>query len=139
VFAFHASVFFKIGHVILYKKKGVAIFAKACFGHPSPSKRQKLNATANACGCPSRPASLVLYPTRGIKLGYAMTRCDVGRLCISTTQTALRENAQRYRFWGLLGSCLAAVVESSTFSPIACGMSHFLSGFKECLYFILPI
>jgi hypothetical protein len=28
--------------------RGVAIFAKACFGHPSPSKRQKLNATANA-------------------------------------------------------------------------------------------
>jgi hypothetical protein len=27
--------------------RGVAIFAKACFGHPSPSKRQKLNATAN--------------------------------------------------------------------------------------------
>jgi hypothetical protein len=28
--------------------RGVAIFAKACFGHPSPSKRQKLNATTNA-------------------------------------------------------------------------------------------
>jgi hypothetical protein len=26
-------------------KKGVAIFAKDCFGHPSPSNRQKLNAT----------------------------------------------------------------------------------------------
>jgi hypothetical protein len=37
-----------------------------------------------------------------------MTRRDVGMLCIFTTQTALRENAQRYRFWGLLGSCLAA-------------------------------
>jgi hypothetical protein len=23
--------------------RGVAIFAKACFGHPSPSKQQKLN------------------------------------------------------------------------------------------------
>jgi hypothetical protein len=30
--------------------RGVAIFAKACFGHPSPSKRQKLNATAKAFG-----------------------------------------------------------------------------------------
>jgi hypothetical protein len=29
-----------------------AIFAKACFGHPSPSKQQKLNATANAFGAP---------------------------------------------------------------------------------------
>jgi hypothetical protein len=27
-------------------------FAKACFGHPSPSKQQKLNATANAFGAP---------------------------------------------------------------------------------------
>ncbi|GFO73850.1 hypothetical protein BPLS_P0152 [Bathymodiolus platifrons methanotrophic gill symbiont] len=35
--------------------RGVAIFAKACFGHPSPSKRQKLNATANAFGAPIRP------------------------------------------------------------------------------------
>jgi hypothetical protein len=25
-----------------YQMRGVAIFAKACFGHPSPSKRQKL-------------------------------------------------------------------------------------------------
>jgi hypothetical protein len=83
--------------VKLKNYKGVAIFAKACFGHPSPSKRQKLNATANACGGPSRPASLVLYPTRGIKLVYAMTRRDVGMLCIFTTQTALRENAQPYR------------------------------------------
>ncbi|WP_221901473.1 transposase [Bathymodiolus platifrons methanotrophic gill symbiont] len=33
-------------------KRGVAIFAKACFGHPSPSKQQKLNATANAFGAP---------------------------------------------------------------------------------------
>jgi hypothetical protein len=32
--------------------RGVAIFAKACFGHPSPSKQQKLNATANASGAP---------------------------------------------------------------------------------------
>ena len=34
------------------KGRGVAIFAKACFGHPSPSKRQKLNATTNAFGTP---------------------------------------------------------------------------------------
>ncbi|MGZ8201402.1 MAG: hypothetical protein ACXWUC_11510, partial [Methylosarcina sp.] len=33
--------------------RGVAIFAKACFGHPSPSKRQKLNATALAFGAPA--------------------------------------------------------------------------------------
>ena len=48
--------------------KGIAIFAKACFGHPGPSKRQKLNATSQSLRRPSRPATLVLYPTRGIKL-----------------------------------------------------------------------
>jgi hypothetical protein len=37
---------------ILKQQRGVAIFAKACFGHPSPSKQQKLNATANAFGAP---------------------------------------------------------------------------------------
>ncbi|MGR8980188.1 MAG: hypothetical protein ACU84H_08875 [Gammaproteobacteria bacterium] len=30
-----------------------------------------------------------------------MTRRDVGMLCNFTTQTALREIAQPYRFWGL--------------------------------------
>jgi len=34
-------------------KRGVAIFTKACFGHPSPSKRQKLNATAYSFGAPA--------------------------------------------------------------------------------------
>ncbi|TXK95860.1 hypothetical protein BMR10_09185 [Methylococcaceae bacterium CS4] len=37
---------------VAYLERGVAIFAKACFGHPSPSKRQKLNATTNAFGAP---------------------------------------------------------------------------------------
>jgi hypothetical protein len=32
-----------------------------------------------------------------------MTRRDVGKLCIFPTQKTLRENAQPYRFWGLLG------------------------------------
>jgi hypothetical protein len=44
-----------ISGIMMEKKKakrGVAIFAKACFGHPSPSKQQKLNATANAFGAP---------------------------------------------------------------------------------------
>jgi hypothetical protein len=38
----------------IFRSRGVAIFAKACFGHPSPSKRQKLNATANAFGAPAQ-------------------------------------------------------------------------------------
>jgi hypothetical protein len=32
-----------------------------------------------------------------------MTRRDVGKLCIFPPQKTLRENAQPYRFWGLLG------------------------------------
>ncbi|QKQ27842.1 hypothetical protein [Candidatus Reidiella endopervernicosa] len=38
---------------------GVAIFAKVCFGHPSPSKQQKLHATVYASG-----ASTVLRTLR---------------------------------------------------------------------------
>ncbi|GFO72780.1 hypothetical protein BJAS_P3275 [Bathymodiolus japonicus methanotrophic gill symbiont] len=37
--------------------RGVAIFAKACFGHPSPSKQQKLNATTYASGGPDSSSS----------------------------------------------------------------------------------
>jgi hypothetical protein len=36
---------FPVSERSLLQQRGVAIFAKACFGHPSPSKRQKLNAT----------------------------------------------------------------------------------------------
>ncbi|OOZ37986.1 hypothetical protein BOW53_16810 [Solemya pervernicosa gill symbiont] len=35
------------------KIRGVVIFAEACFGHPGPSKQQKLNATVYACGAPT--------------------------------------------------------------------------------------
>ncbi|WP_135621983.1 hypothetical protein [Solemya pervernicosa gill symbiont] len=33
--------------------RGVAIFARVCFGHPSPSKQQKLHATVYAYGAPT--------------------------------------------------------------------------------------
>ncbi|QKQ24843.1 hypothetical protein [Candidatus Reidiella endopervernicosa] len=52
---------------------GVAIFAKVCFGHPSPSKQQKLHATVYACG--ARPScvrcvitSSRLYTTPSVTL-----------------------------------------------------------------------
>ncbi|QKQ28307.1 hypothetical protein HUE57_15355 [Candidatus Reidiella endopervernicosa] len=32
---------------------GSRYFAKVCFGHPSPSKQQKLHATVYACGAPT--------------------------------------------------------------------------------------
>ncbi|TXL06318.1 hypothetical protein [Bathymodiolus platifrons methanotrophic gill symbiont] len=47
-----ATAVFEFIDEIREAMRGVAIFAKACFGHPSPSKRQKLNATANAFGAP---------------------------------------------------------------------------------------
>ena len=84
---------FKFGESLFLRK---LVLRTSC-----PNKRQKLNATANAFGCPSRPATLASYPTRGMKHSYAMTRRDVGRLRIFTPQTTLRENTQPYRFWGL--------------------------------------
>ncbi|WP_263459041.1 ISAzo13-like element transposase-related protein [Bathymodiolus platifrons methanotrophic gill symbiont] len=49
--------------------RGVAIFAKACFGHPSPSKQQKLNATTYASGGPDSSSSPRPDPTRGRNIG----------------------------------------------------------------------
>ena len=43
---------FTIGVPIMDSNKESLFFAKACFWHPSPSKQQKLNATANAFGAP---------------------------------------------------------------------------------------
>ncbi|WP_221900365.1 hypothetical protein [Bathymodiolus platifrons methanotrophic gill symbiont] len=53
----------------LQRKRGVAIFAKACFGHPSPSKQQKLNATTYASGGPDSSSSPRPDPTRGRNIG----------------------------------------------------------------------
>ncbi|GAW86437.1 conserved hypothetical protein [Bathymodiolus platifrons methanotrophic gill symbiont] len=52
-----------------YIIRGVAIFAKACFGHPSPSKQQKLNATTYASGGPDSSSSPRPDPTRGRNIG----------------------------------------------------------------------
>ena len=61
------------GKVLFAKElRGVAIFAKACFGHPSPSKRQKLNATA----MPSAPRFVLVTtsrPNRGSEHWLQMT------------------------------------------------------------------
>jgi hypothetical protein len=93
--------------------RGVAIFAKACFGHPSPSKQQKLR--DHSMPAAPQPSCFPRFiPNKGYKTEYAMTRRDFVRLGIFTTQKALPENAQPYRFWGLLDSCLAAVVKATT-------------------------
>ena len=78
---------------------GVAIFAKACFGHPSPSKRQKLNATANAFGAPIRPRHLV--PTQqgvGTLAPNDLTPCRMAFYFVSTfaiAQTPTKQPALR--------------------------------------------
>ncbi|GFO73488.1 hypothetical protein BJAS_P4315 [Bathymodiolus japonicus methanotrophic gill symbiont] len=75
---------------------GVAIFAKACFGHPSPSKRQKLNATTNAFGGPRRPAYVPLrHYHRKLGAGFVTLPQMTGRrfgmpFILSTPTLALR-------------------------------------------------
>ncbi|WP_221900187.1 transglycosylase SLT domain-containing protein [Bathymodiolus platifrons methanotrophic gill symbiont] len=58
-----------VGAMGLMQMRGVAIFAKACFGHPSPSKQQKLNATTYASGGPDSSSSPRPDPTRGRNIG----------------------------------------------------------------------
>ncbi|GAW87434.1 conserved hypothetical protein [Bathymodiolus platifrons methanotrophic gill symbiont] len=60
---------FRVAKKILKDLRGVAIFAKACFGHPSPSKQQKLNATTYASGGPDSSSSPRPDPTRGRNIG----------------------------------------------------------------------
>jgi hypothetical protein len=69
-----------------------AIFAKACFGYPSPSKRQKLNATSYCSNGLGRPASLTQYPTRAIGLVLAMSLRDFVKPAFSLRKQTLREN-----------------------------------------------
>ena len=85
------------------EQRGVAIFAKACFGHSSPSKRQKLNATANAFGAPIRPRHLV--PTQqgvGTLAPNDLTPCRMAFYFVYTYASATIPTKQRpYAFWGL--------------------------------------
>src|SRR5512136_1330788 len=70
---------------------GSRYFCESFYGHPCPTSGKNY-ATANAFGGPSRPASLVAYPTRGMQHRYRndSTRCR--KACIFTTQKTLREN-----------------------------------------------
>jgi hypothetical protein len=49
-----------------YHKPGSRYFCESFYGHPCPTSGKNY-ATAYACGGPSRPASFVGYPTRGIQ------------------------------------------------------------------------
>ena len=54
---------------------GSRYFCESFYGHPCPTSGKNY-ATAYAFGGPSRPASLVAYPARGMQHSYAMTRRD---------------------------------------------------------------
>jgi hypothetical protein len=70
---------------------GSRYFCESFFGHPCPTSGKNY-AAANAFGGRSRPASLVVYPTRGMQHSYAMTRRDFVKPAFSLRKKPLREN-----------------------------------------------
>jgi len=84
--------------------RGVAIFAKACCGHPSPSKRQKLNATTYVSGSPDSSSSPRPDPTRGRNMGSKWLDAvsnDLFILSPSSLSLRLRQNNPPYGYRGL--------------------------------------
>src|SRR5664280_1560419 len=73
------------------KEAGSRYFCDSFYGHPCPTSGKNY-ATANAFGGPSRPASLVAYPTRGMQHRYRNDSTRFRKACIFTTQKTLREN-----------------------------------------------
>src|SRR5450631_438351 len=74
-----------------YCQSGSRYFCESFYGHPCPTSGKNY-ATANAFGGPSRPASLVAYPTRGMQHRYRNDSTRFRKACIFTTQKTLREN-----------------------------------------------
>ena len=58
-----------------------------------PNKRQTNVNHFNAFGGPSRPATRVAYPTRGMQQGYAMTRRDVVKPAFSLRSRSVKTQA----------------------------------------------
>jgi len=61
--------------------RGVAIFAKACFGASQPQQAAKKYATAIAFGRPDSSASPGPGPTRGPEQRFHMTLRHIGMPC----------------------------------------------------------
>jgi hypothetical protein len=70
---------------------GSRYFCESFYGHPCPTSGKNY-ATANAFGGPSRPASRVAYPTRGMQHSSRNDSTRFRKACIFTTHKALREN-----------------------------------------------
>ena len=64
---------------------GSRYFCESFYGHPCPTSG-KNHATANACGCPSRPASFAGHPTRGAQHHSRNDSTRFRKACIFTTQ-----------------------------------------------------
>ncbi|MFA6164213.1 MAG: hypothetical protein WC685_12380 [Methylobacter sp.] len=73
-----------------YIYSGSRYFCESFFGHPCPTSSKK-HTTANACGCPSRPASLVRHPTRGGS-HHPNDSTRFRKACIFTPHKTLRKN-----------------------------------------------
>ena len=70
---------------------GSRYFCESFYGHPCPTSGKNY-ATANAFGGPSRPASIVAYPARGMQHRFRNDSTRFSKACIFTTQKTLREN-----------------------------------------------
>src|SRR5512139_1525110 len=77
--------------MIFDRQSGSRYFCESFYGHPCPTSGKNY-ATAYVFGGPSRPASLVAYPTRGMQHRYRNDSTRFRKACIFTTHKALREN-----------------------------------------------
>jgi hypothetical protein len=70
---------------VFQSAEGSRYFCKSFYEHPC-STSGKNHATANACGCPSRPASFAGHPTRGAQHHSRNDSTRFRKACIFTTQ-----------------------------------------------------
>src|SRR5674476_789468 len=71
---------------------GSRYFCESFYGHPCPTSGKNY-ATAYAFGGPSRPASLVAYPTRGMQHSYRNDSTRFRKACIFTTRCSVKTHA----------------------------------------------
>ena len=72
---------------------GESLFLRKLLWASLPNKRQTDVNHFNAFGGPSRPATRVAYPTRGMRHGYAMTRRDVVKPAFSLRSRSVKTHA----------------------------------------------
>src|SRR5664279_4437230 len=80
------------GTIYFQGVSGSRYFCESFYGHPCPTSGKNY-ATANAFGGPSRPASLVAYPTRGMQHSYRNDSTRFRKACIFTTLCSVKTHA----------------------------------------------